>query len=257
MPTRKEYFDSLRLCSLSGEEMVNLSKENVSDDIVTALDCPLCFESMASSSDIVSACEGSHLFHYDCLIECFSARNEGYAYRRHCPMCRRELFSDDKVRMPTPYEHSTEDDSDPLWWWTDIYRDIDNTRTDELVDPPEVLPITEIGAWWATQTAQDRRAVKSWGFTAGNNYFMLLFEEGVEEPSWMTIYERLASLEEANPIFRRYGTARYVAPTRPPPQWLPITEYGAWVAAITEEQRAEVERRAHTVKEAYERVLEG
>lgn len=114
---------------------------------------------MASSSNVVSACNG-HLFHYDCLIECLSARNEGYAYRRHCPIYRRELFSDDKARMPTPYEHSTDDYSGPMWWWTGMYRNIDNTRTDELVDPPDALPITEIGAWWATRTVQGRPTVQ-------------------------------------------------------------------------------------------------
>lgn len=86
---------------------------------------------------------------------------------------------------------------------------------------------------------------------------MLLYREGVEEPSWMASYERLASLEETDPFFIRSGIVPYVAPTRPPLQWLPTTEYGAWIAAITEEQRADVERRAYIVEEAYKRVLEG
>lgn len=254
MSSRTEYLKSLQPRPLSPEELEHLRQVTNDGDTYSSLACPICTESMATSTDIIPACNSTvkHYFHHNCILQWFSTTDRYAKYRRHCPMCRKELFLDESAYMPTPFRHGVMNRAEVLWWWTQVYSSIDNTDVTSLLpndNPlPEIISITEIGAWYAAQSNTDINRVKNRALLAKIHYIMKRRREAIDEPSWMTIYGAIANREENYPS--EVHPVPYIAPGQPP-AWLPITELGAWMMACTNEERDAIERRGRIVKEAY------
>ncbi|EKG16253.1 hypothetical protein MPH_06566 [Macrophomina phaseolina MS6] len=153
--------------------------------------------------------------------------------------------------MATPFRHGISNRADVLEW-AQLYRNIDTTGSPVNTEPlPELLPVTEVGAWCAAQGRKDRVHVEHHGCITRFRYLKARLVDRIEEPSWMAIYDGFAKDKEK--LWNR--GIPYVSPGQPP-AWMPITELGAWIAACTDEQREAVLRRAQMVKEAYERTSE-
>lgn len=233
----------------------NRRKETSDNDIDSLFDCPICSESYTLSSDIVAACNSSvkHYFYHGCLLNWFSETDRCAKYRRHCPVCREEVFSNERAYVATPFRHGTSNQSEVLWWMH-LYRATGVLINDE--PPFSSMPVTEVGAWSVAQSSADKADVLLQGPVTMTRYDLNAMVE--EEPSWMAIYERYARIKEG-----LYNSGRlynsgipYVSPGQPP-TWIPITELGAWMLACTDEQREVVLRRAQIIKAAYKRISEG
>lgn len=247
MPSRTEYLESLT--------------PGPPPQTAAAEDCPICTEPL--TADIVTA-HAAHAFHHECLLQWLTASDQHSHYRRHCPMCRFELFTTESAvaGMPTPFRHGPYDSSgaELRRWLNRIYRSPTLASFDVLntgAEPEGYMPLPLLGMWVAAGDADARLDAEIHAGGIEWRYSRARVGAPGEAASWVDAVEEFGRFRED--FFREHPTGKravqYRLPAERPPAWLPLSEYGAWALAWDDEERVVVETRARKVKEVYDRLV--